>query len=83
MSNPVSAEGEIAQVSADGAYDSHGCHATIAERGPVVPPFPLEKVPSLGEMTIPVMRSSRRLRPMEAATGRTRAATIGAASRRT
>ena len=26
-------EGEIAQVSADGAYDSHGCHAAIAERG--------------------------------------------------
>jgi len=25
-------EGEIAQVSADGAYDSHGCHAAIAER---------------------------------------------------
>ena len=26
-------EGEIAQVSADGAYDSHGCHVAIAERG--------------------------------------------------
>jgi hypothetical protein len=26
-------EGEIDQVSADGAYDSHGCHAAIAERG--------------------------------------------------
>jgi len=25
-------DGEIAQVSADGAYDSHGCHAAIAER---------------------------------------------------
>jgi hypothetical protein len=25
-------EGEIAQVSADGAYDNHGCHAAIAER---------------------------------------------------
>ena len=25
-------EGEIAQVSADGAYNSHGCHAAIAER---------------------------------------------------
>jgi hypothetical protein len=25
-------EGEIAQVSADGAYDSHGCHPVIAER---------------------------------------------------
>ena len=25
-------EGEIAQVSADGAYDSHGCHAAITER---------------------------------------------------
>jgi hypothetical protein len=26
-------EGAIDQVSADGAYDSHGCHAAIAERG--------------------------------------------------
>ncbi len=26
-------EGEIAQVSAEGSYDSHGCHAAIAERG--------------------------------------------------
>ena len=25
-------EGEVSQVSADGAYDSHGCHAAIAER---------------------------------------------------
>ena len=75
-------EGEIAQVSADGAYDSHGCHPAIAERGARAT-FPLGKAPSLGETIIPVMRSSRRSRPREAAAGRTRAATTGVASRRT
>jgi hypothetical protein len=75
-------EGEIAQVSADGAYDSHGCHAAIAERDAraTIPPRD-GAVP--GETIIPATRSSRRSKPREAPAGRTIAATTGAASPRT
>jgi hypothetical protein len=60
-------EGEIDQVS----------------NGVLVPPFPRAKAPLPGETIIPVMQSSRRSTPRERASGRTRAATTGAASRKT
>ena len=74
-------EGEISQVSADGAYDTEGTHAVIAERGArtTIPPR-AEVVP---REDIRAMRSFARLPPRGAAAGRTTAAITGATSPRT
>jgi len=75
-------EGEITQISADGAYDSHGCHAAIAERDARATTRPaMERF--RGETTTPATPSSRKSKPRDLPAGRTTAATTGAASPRT
>ncbi len=61
-------EGDIAQVSADGAYDSHGCHATIPGRdeGATIPRC--DGAVTLGT-TIPAPPSSRKSRPRDSTSG--------------
>jgi len=75
-------EGDVSQVSADGAYDTKGCHAAIADRDARAT-FPRGTVLFPGATIIPVTVFSKTSPPRAALAGRTIATTTGAASPRT
>jgi IS5 family transposase len=78
-------EGEIAQVSADGAYDSHGCHEAIAGRNARATLPPRDGAVRWGD-DHPTTRATPfcgRSRPKDSMAGRTRVVASDAASRKT
>lgn len=75
-------EGAVAQVSADGAYDTEGCHRSIAERGAKATIPPRDGAVPWGTI-IRAMPSFRRLPSAGETVGKTTATTIGAAWPRT